>query len=230
MSQAYAQQQVALLTQHGKESLIGPLFQQSLGVEVVRASGFDTDQLGTFSGEIARPNSQLQTARRKARIGMDLLGLPLGMASEGAFVPDPFGGLLPWNIELLVWLDDHRQLEVVGVAQGPARNLQRTLSTDVELQRFATEAGFPEHQLMLRASGVAQASVHKGLSTRVQLQRSFIACQAQSPTGQVVAESDLRASGSGGQIARPGLARFPAGADRGRWIWGGSLTFSIGGS
>jgi len=193
MSKPYSPQQVALLTQHGKETLVGPLLQQALGCEVVRASGFDTDRLGTFSGEVPRLDGQLQTARRKARIGMDLLGLPLGMASEGAFVPDPFGGLLPWNIELWVWLDDRRQLEVVGMAQGPARHLQRTVQSESELQRFATEAGFPEHQLTLHAAGLPHAPVHKGLHSRAELQRSWAACKAQSPLGQVVAENDLRA-------------------------------------
>jgi hypothetical protein len=193
MTLPYASQQVALLTQHGKEALIGPLMQQALGCEVLRASGFDTDRLGTFSGEVPRPDSQLNTARQKARIGMDLLDLPLGLASEGAFVPDPFGGLLPWNIELWVWLDDLRQLEVVGMAQGPARNFQRTVQTETELQHFANEAGFPEHQLMLRAAGVPFSQVHKGLHSHPQLQRHFKTCKAESPSGQVVAESDLRA-------------------------------------
>jgi hypothetical protein len=71
--------------------------------------------------------------------------------------------------------------------------LQRTVSTELELQRFATEAGFPEHQLMLRAVGAANQPVIKGLSTRAELQRAFAACQAMSDHGQVSAESDLRA-------------------------------------
>ncbi len=193
MALPYAQQTVAFLTQHGKESLIGPLLGQSLGCLVVRAEGFDTDRLGTFSGEVPRPDSQVQTARRKARIGMDLLGTPLGLASEGAFVPDPFGGLLPWNIEVLVWIDDARALEVTAIAQGPARSLHRSVSSVDDLLQWASEAGFPEHHAMLRPEGVRQAAVRKGLHDVDALLSAFGACKAESPKGLVLAENDLRA-------------------------------------
>ena len=76
MPQLYAERRAAFLTQHGKETLIGPMLQNALGCLVIRAEGYDTDRLGTFSGEVPRLESQLQTAKRKARIGMELLGLP----------------------------------------------------------------------------------------------------------------------------------------------------------
>lgn len=193
MDLLYADQSVAFLTQHGKETLIGPLLHAQLGCRVVRAEGYDTDRLGTFSGEIPRLQSQLQTARHKARIGMDLLGMSLGLASEGAFVPDPFGGLMPWNVELLIWIDDERHLEVTGVAQGPARSLQRPVRTESELAQFAREAGFPEHHLMMRPEGVAHPRVRKGLSDPDTLTRAFAACVQESPKGQVWIENDLRA-------------------------------------
>ena len=184
---------VSFLTQHGKETLIGPMLKEAMGCVVVRAEGFDTDRLGTFSGEIARPDSQLQTARRKARIGMDLLGTSLGLASEGAFVPDPFGGMLPWNIELLVWIDDERSLEITGMAQGPARSLQGLARTPTELMQRAQEAGFPEHHVMLRAEGARDAWVRKGLSDLEALKSAFAACLRESPHGVVSVENDLRA-------------------------------------
>ena len=193
MALPYAHRQTAFLTQHGKESLIGPMLQAALGCQVVRAEGYDTDRLGTFSGEVPRLKSQLQTARRKARIGMELLGTPVGMASEGAFVPDPFGGMLPWNIELLVWIDDERQLEVTGMAQGPARSLQRTVQDEAALMQFAQEAGFPEHQLMMRPEGVTHLRVRKGLSDARTLRSAFAACRQESPKGQVWVENDMRA-------------------------------------
>jgi hypothetical protein len=193
MTLPYDQQAVAFLTQHGKEALIGPMLDQALGCRVMRAEGFDTDQLGTFSGEVPRPDSQVQTARRKARIGMDLLGTPLGLASEGAFVPDPFGGLLPWNIEVLVWIDDIRGQEITAIAQGPARSLHRSVDQVDALMQWALEAGFPEHHVMLRPEGVRQALVRKGLRDRQALLSAFEACRTESPKGLVLAENDLRA-------------------------------------
>lgn len=31
-------------------------------------------------------------------------------------------GMFPWNVEMLVWLDDRLGVEVVGMAQGPAQS------------------------------------------------------------------------------------------------------------
>ncbi|MBU3648963.1 MAG: hypothetical protein FGM28_01490 [Limnohabitans sp.] len=193
MPALYQDQTIAFLTQHGKEDLLRPLLAPALGCQLVRAEGFDTDTLGTFSGEIPRPDTQLQTARQKARLGMDLLGQPVGMASEGAFVPDPFGGMMPWNVEMLVWLDDTRGLEIVGMAQGPARSGQRAVRTPEELQQFAAEAGFPEHQLVLRPQSETDPRVHKGLASAEDLQQAFAACLAAAPDRVVYAENDLRA-------------------------------------
>jgi len=71
MPALYQDQTIAFLTQHGKEDLLRPLLAPALGCQLVRAEGFDTDTLGTFSGEIPRPDTQLQTARQKARLGME---------------------------------------------------------------------------------------------------------------------------------------------------------------
>ena len=54
MALHYAHRPAAFLTQHGKESLIGPMLQAALGCQVIRAEGYDTDRLGTFSGEVPR--------------------------------------------------------------------------------------------------------------------------------------------------------------------------------
>ena len=117
----YSERRVALLTQHGKEHVIAPVLDAALGCRVERVSGFDTDTLGTFTRDIPRAGSQREVARRKARIGMELSGLPLGLASEGAFGPDPMAGLFPWNVELLVFIDDERGIEVTGMAQQATR-------------------------------------------------------------------------------------------------------------
>ena len=52
MPALYQDQTIAFLTQHGKEDLLRPLLAPALGCQLVRAEGFDTDTLGTFSGEI----------------------------------------------------------------------------------------------------------------------------------------------------------------------------------
>ena len=91
----YYDQRVALLTQHGKELLVAPVLGTALGCQVERVTGYDTDLLGTFTRETPRAGSQIEAARKKARIGIQLSGLPLGLASEGAFGTDPYTQMLP---------------------------------------------------------------------------------------------------------------------------------------
>lgn len=76
---------VALLTQHGKEKVIAPMLEPALGCRIELVTGFDTDQLGTFTRETPRPGTQLQAARQKARKGMELASTKLGIASVRQF-------------------------------------------------------------------------------------------------------------------------------------------------
>lgn len=193
MHTLYQGQPVSFLTQHGKQALVAPLLEPALGCSIVLAQGMDTDQLGTFTGDIPRLQGQVATARHKARMGMALAGTPLGIASEGAFVPDPYGGLMPWNIEVLIWLDDARGLEVVGLAQGPARSLHRAIRWWPELEKFAIEAGFPEHHLVLRPGSESDPRTRKGLADWAGLKQAFEACQREADNQLVHAENDHRA-------------------------------------
>ena len=77
----YAERRVALLTQHGKEGVIASVLDTALGCRVERVSGFDTDALGTFTRDIPRAGTQIEAARKKARVGMELSGLPLGLVN-----------------------------------------------------------------------------------------------------------------------------------------------------
>jgi hypothetical protein len=189
----YRGQTVALLTQHGKERVIAPALASALGVEVHHVQGFDTDQLGTFSRDIPRAGSQREAARRKAEIGMRLSGLPIGLASEGAFGPDPFSGMFTWNTEIVIWLDPRNGLEIVGIAQEAARCAHLQTSAWAELETFAAREDFPRHQLMLRPDGPDDPRTVKGIADWATLKAQFQQAQTQSACGQVFIESDLRA-------------------------------------
>ena len=54
MQKLYSGQTAAFLTQHGKESLVAPILEPFLGCKISQIEGYDTDQLGTFSGEVKR--------------------------------------------------------------------------------------------------------------------------------------------------------------------------------
>ncbi|MEC5214481.1 hypothetical protein RCH06_003045 [Polaromonas sp. CG_9.5] len=189
----YQGRQAVLLTQHGKEAIIGPVFQAATGCDVVRVSGFDTDQLGTFTRDIPRLGSQLETALKKARTGMQLTGARLGLASEGAFVADPYTGMIPWNVELVVFIDDDKGLELAGMAQGSAQSDHRIVSSWREVAAFAEEAQFPSHHLVVMLDDKNGARSCKGLRDWTALQTAYDQAARLSPDGRVVVENDLRA-------------------------------------
>ena len=190
----YAGHRVALLTQHGKDRVIAPLLDSALGCRVELVAGYDTDLLGTFTRDIARAGTQLEAARHKARIGMQLTGLRLGLASEGSFGLDPRIGMFPWNVEFLIWIDDVHELEVVGVAQGKA-NFAHLLAKDwAAAEVFARQWGFPEHHMVVRPEREDDLRIRKGISSWEQLEAAFTSALEQSPSGLVFLEVDVRAN------------------------------------
>lgn len=184
---------VALLTRHHKRALLAPPLEAATGCVVTATDAYDTDLLGSFSRSVERLDSPLHAARRKACIGASLLGADVGLASEGSFGPDPVGGLMPWNVELVVWVDVARGWEVVGMAQGPARHQQARLSTLEDLRAWAVGADFPAHGLMLRPDRDDDPRVVSGILTWPALEAAFARCAAHSDGGAVVVEHDLRA-------------------------------------
>ena len=189
----YSGRRVALLTQHGKERVIAPVLDAALGCRVEWVGGFDTDTLGTFARDIPRAGTQLEAARRKARIGMELSGLPLGLASEGAFGPDPMAGLFPWNVELLVFIDDERGIEVTGMAQQATRFAHLLTDDWEQAVQFARQAGFPEHHLVVRPQDQDDPRIEKGLAGWAALEAAFNQARGEAENGRVFLENDLRA-------------------------------------
>jgi hypothetical protein len=202
----YAGRRVALLTQHGKQRVLAPVLQRALECRVEHVRGYDTDQLGTFTREIPRQGDQLEAARAKARIGMQLSGLPLGLASEGSFGADPFGGLLPWNRELLVWIDDERELEVVAMAQGAAAFAHLLATQWHAVAEFAGRLPFPAHGLVVRPDGEQGSPVRKGIDSWLGLEAAFHWALAQSANGFVFVEMDVRAHVNPTRMAMIGQA------------------------
>jgi hypothetical protein len=189
----YCGQRVALLTQHGKERVIAPVLDAALDCRVKRVGGFDTDTLGSFTRDIPRAGTQLEAARRKARIGMELSSLPLGLASEGAFGPDPMTGMFAWNVELLVFIDDERGIEVTGMAQQATRFAHLLTDDWEQAGQFVRQAGFPEHGLVVRPQSQDDPRIEKGFATWAALEAAFLRARGQAENGRVFLENDVRA-------------------------------------
>ena len=86
---------IALPTLHVKERVLATVLEPGLGGVLQRIDDFDTDTLGSFTRETPRAGTQIEAARKKARIGMARTGLRCGLGSKDAFGADPFAGLIP---------------------------------------------------------------------------------------------------------------------------------------
>lgn len=189
----YVDRRVALLTQHGKEAVLGEVLGEALACKVERIEGFDTDTLGTFTRDTARVGNQLEAARRKARIGMQLSGLPIGLASEGSFGPDPVTYMMSYNRELLVWIDDDLGIEVIATVSGRTNFASALVASWAEAKHFAERVGFPQHYLVVRPQHQDYPVFRKGLSDWLAFEHAVAWAMAVAENAQVFIETDMRA-------------------------------------
>lgn len=181
-----------LSTKHQKLDLIAPAMLEVVDLEV-RAIEVDTDQLGTFSGEIPRTLSPLETAIAKAKLGLSETGGELGLASEGSIGPDPQNPFLVSDIELVVFIDiandlviheAHRSFEIV------AQN--KSVKPGANLDDFLDSIDFPNQGLIARVPK-SDGLIIKGLKSREELQVAITNLHGLSDSQEVVLETDFRA-------------------------------------
>ena len=189
----FSKRSVSLLTKHGKEKVIAEVLGAQASCFVMQTDAYDTDLLGTFTQETPRYGSQLDAARKKAAIGMELLKLDLGLANEGAFINDPYAGIMPWNNELIVLVDQQHQLEITGFSSGPAQNENGYISHWEELTKFADSALFPSHYLVVKPTDEYHPQSRKGIQDLAELKDAFEWAKGLSSKGIVYVENDLRA-------------------------------------
>lgn len=191
MAVSYAGRQVGLATKHGKLDLFAPHFRERLGLNVVEV-GIDTDLLGTFSGEVPRSGTPLETVKEKARRGMVASGLSLGLASEGSIGPADGLPFAIVDIEVAAFLDADTGIEVVEVASEFGLPMIRVDITAGEIDSLALDrAGFPEHGLIVRPVG--GGPIHKGIHDLGELRNAVDESAVLSPEGRVWVETDFRA-------------------------------------
>ncbi len=181
-----------IVTMHGKEQVIAPLAVQALGVECVLAEGFNTDSLGTFTGEVERKSNALETLRRKCLEGMAMYGADLAIASEGSFGPHPSIFFAPADDELIMLMDKANDIEIVARELTIDTNFSSAeISNEPELQQFLQLAKFPGHAVIIRRSEKDHNHVVKGINDERQL--AAISAEYLKRYGKYVIETDMRA-------------------------------------
>lgn len=183
-----------LATMHGKEQAIAPVLKESLDLYIEVPPEFNSDRFGTFTRDIPRAGSQLESARNKALAAMEVTGSDLGLASEGAFGPHP---AMPWvacDRELVLLIDRQHDLELVGETLSASTNYRQTkISSVTEALSFAGEVQFPSHGLVVMPQQKPShgQDIHKGITHQDTLIAVVERLLKQQPT--VWIETDMRA-------------------------------------
>lgn len=192
-SSPYAGGVFALTTRHGKQQALSLPFRSGLGVELLLADA-DTDQLGTFSGEIERAEDAFETCRAKAFMGMAATGLPQGMASEASFGPHPSLPMLAVGQELLLFVDQQRGLTVLEQRLEWRTNYSHVqLDPNGSIDPWLKQVGFPSHRVIVRPLEAQPDYLFKGVGSRAALDHALQQCRAADPNGTVWLETDMRA-------------------------------------
>ena len=181
-----------IATKHKKESVIAPLLEKHLGVQCFVPTDFDTDKLGTFTGEIERKNDALTTVRQKCLLAMEEYHCDLGIASEGSFGPHPSIFMAHADDEFLIFIDKKNNLEIIVRELSLDTNFNAaTVSSFQNLVDLVNTVGFPEHGIILKNTKEEVPNVVKGIQSWELLEESFHMLSADN--SQVVAETDMRA-------------------------------------
>ena len=172
--QSFKGRKIIIATKHKKEQVIAPILENSLGLLAFVDEKFDTDQLGTFSGEIERTEGPIETLRKKCLLAMEQNKCDLGIASEGSFGAHPSYFFLNADDEFLIFIDKKNDLEIIVRELSTDTNIAGSeISNLNHLIDFAKQAQFPSHGLIIRKSQTDYSEVKKGISSWEELKKVF---------------------------------------------------------
>jgi hypothetical protein len=163
-----------IVTKHEKEKVISPILERDLGLKCVVTENFDTDILGTFTGEVERVDKPIIAARKKCLLAMELTNYDLAIASEGSFGAHPTIFFAPADDELMLLIDKKNDLEIAVRELSTDTNFNGCeIKTEEELMEFAERAQFPSHALIIRKAKNDYNEIIKGITCQEQLKSTF---------------------------------------------------------
>lgn len=187
-----------LATMHGKESAIAEPMQDILGLKLCIPSEIDTDQLGTFTQDIPRPGTMDEVLKRKAKLGMELTGLDLGLASEGSYGPHPHAPFIPLGLEKMIFVDQMTGLccteQIFDHTPSYCSWEIRSVEDLSGLTSAFVSLGFPEQALIVRTQPQQSGRIiEKGIRDLDQLAHNVRSILQSAQDSVVLVETDMRA-------------------------------------
>lgn len=183
-----------LTTKHQKsEALLTPC-KEILGAHISEFF-FDTDTLGTFSGEIPRKKTSRETVREKCLISIMHSTNPYALATEASFGPHPQNPFIPSHFEQIYFVDSIRNFELcVSKIFTNTNYFMGIASTLNELIEIAEKCFFPTHGIILKEHPYEKNSVLiKDSMTYEDLHKGYHSLTTQKSNKKVIVETDMRA-------------------------------------
>lgn len=188
----FFERRLLIVTKHQKEIVMSPLFQNEFGANCFTSDAFDTDSLGTFSGEISRKDDALTTLRNKCILGNKATHCDLVIASEGSFGAHPSIFFAQADEELVMLKDFKNDLEIVAREISLDTNFDgKTISSEMELNEFANKVQFPSHGIILKSDEKNPSKIIKGIISKDALLKAFY--ELKEEYQKVSVETDMRA-------------------------------------
>lgn len=191
----YAGQKIGLATMHAKEQAAGPAFRRVLGAEIVVAPELDTDALGTFSGEVPRPDALVETCAIKAELAFRFLDVDCAIANEGSYGPIEAVPLTPCGVEIMAFVDRRRGLRLIETLPTHRTNwrLLRFKAGDPAIPAAVKAIGFPRYGVFVLCSSDMAHPIKSGLDTMDDVVSAMNQEAKRSEDGKAVLIADMRA-------------------------------------
>lgn len=181
-----------IATNHRKESAIQPILERELNVNSFSIPMFNTDQFGTFSGEIERSQSPVDTLKAKCQLGFEVTGCDLVIATEGSFGAHPDLPFCAAHDELILLMDFKNNVSFSARILTTETNFQgKKIKSEEELIAFGESIDFPNQAIILRNEEQSMLYLKKGINDWDELLTAFRVCMRRHDN--VFVETDMRA-------------------------------------
>jgi hypothetical protein len=179
---------------HAKERAVAPAFRRVLGADVVPVADLDTDVLGTFSGEVPRPDTLVETSLIKAELVFRTMDVDCAIASEGSYGPIDRLPLTASGVEVMAFVDRRRGVRLFETLATHRTNwkLLRFKAGDPSVPIVLRSMGFPEYGVFVICSSNWDHPV-KGLSSEEEVIAAMNREAGKSDDGMAVLVTDMRA-------------------------------------
>ncbi len=187
----FSGRKIAIASMHQKNRVLAPILEKELGL-IPFVPKINTNQFGTFSGEIDRRYSPLDAALMKCNLAMDISRCDMAIASEGSFGPHPYIFFAKANEELILLVDRKNNLTFSAKVLSTNTNHDGLkASRPEEVAEFAEKIGFPEHGIILKDTEENFSMIQKDINSRIHLDKFVNDWFLKND--QIWVETDLRA-------------------------------------